>query len=134
MRKETLLQKGFRILATRMTDAGDLDILYIDPPSPKGRCWVSGSIQGHIFNALVFPEHASYPSYELERSRISKLDIRRQSDYELVVNFDRGWDIYPITHPTQIIVDILSCQLAKRVFPWFGLHAMVRSRKIFRKK
>ena len=58
----------------------------IEPPSPKGRCWVAGSIMGHSFSVLVFPEHALHPSYELGRSRISKLDIRREIDDELVVN------------------------------------------------
>ena len=42
--------------------------------------WVIGTIAGHKFNALVFPEHAECPDYELGDSRISKLWIKRLAD------------------------------------------------------
>ena len=35
--------------------------------------WVFGMLNGHQFQALVFPEHAEVESYELGQSRISKL-------------------------------------------------------------
>ena len=59
--------------------------------------WVSGSIAGHSFQILVFPEHAESEEYELGTSRISKLWLRRQADRQVVANFDRGWDFEPTT-------------------------------------
>ena len=42
--------------------------------------WVIGTLNGHRFDALVFPEHAECPDYELGDSRISKLWIKRLAD------------------------------------------------------
>jgi len=114
-----------------MKDNNQLMIHLVDPPTPKGRCWVAGSILGHSFSALIFPAHALRPGYELGRSRISKLDIRRDIDDELVVNFDRGWDIRPATETAAAIVEILSSQLAKRIFPWFRFYGICRRVKEF---
>ena len=58
-----------------------------------GGVWVKGTVHGHAFNALVFPEHAESPDYELGESKISKLWMQRHADHKVVVNFDRGWDI-----------------------------------------
>jgi hypothetical protein len=55
-----------------------------------GGTWISGSIAGHTFQVLVFPEHAEYEDYELGTSRISKLWLRRQADRQVVANFDRA--------------------------------------------
>ena len=78
------------VIGEEYEDADELIILKVEPPAPRGRCWVTGMIQKHRFSALVFPEHALHPSYELCQSRISKLDIRRHADNELVVNFEDG--------------------------------------------
>jgi hypothetical protein len=56
---------------------------------------VIGTIAGHRFQALVFPEHAECHEYELGESRISKLWLQRLADKQEVANFDRGWDRQP---------------------------------------
>ena len=78
--------------------------------------WVIGKIAGHKFEALVFPEHAECPDYELEDSRISKLWLQRLSDKTTVVNFDRGWDIRPTTKTAQAIVGFLAAGLAEHTY------------------
>lgn len=81
-----------------------------------GGSWVSGRIAGHRFEALVFPEHAERESYELDKSRISKLWLKNTITGETVANFERGWDIRPTTDDAQQIVDLLSAGLAETVF------------------
>jgi hypothetical protein len=78
--------------------------------------WVIGRLNGHRFDALVFPEHADYPDYELGESRISKLWIKRLSDDRTVCNFDRGWDVRPTTKLAAAIVDFLAAGLAERTY------------------
>ena len=78
--------------------------------------WVIGTIASHKFNALVFPEHADCPDYELEDSRISKIWVQRLSDEATVVNFDRGWDVRPTTKAAQAIVDFLAAGLAEHIY------------------
>ncbi|HBO44118.1 MAG TPA: hypothetical protein DD670_09340 [Planctomycetaceae bacterium] len=75
-----------------------------------------GTIGGHKFNALVFPEHAECAEYELGESRISKLWLQRIADGATVVNFDRGWDVHPATETARAIVDFLAAGLAEHVF------------------
>ena len=74
------------------------------------------TIAGHKFNALVFPEHAEVPDYELGASRISKLWLQRTADVATVVNFDRGWDVRPTTKLAEAIVDFLAEGLADYVY------------------
>ena len=81
-----------------------------------GGTWVSGSIAGHTFQVLVFPEHAESEAFELGTSRISKLWLRRQADRQVVANFDRGWDIEPATDTAREIVDFLAAGIAEHVF------------------
>lgn len=78
--------------------------------------WVIGTIAGHRFDGLVFPEHAECPDYELDESRISKLWLQRFSDKTCVANFDRGWDIRPTTKTAQTIVDVLAAGLAENIY------------------
>ena len=78
--------------------------------------WVKGTIAGHRFDALVFPEHAEYPDYELGDSRISKLLLQSAADYRDAAHFDRGWDIHPTTKISKAIVDFLAANLAKHVY------------------
>ena len=75
-----------------------------------------GTIAGHRFDALVFPEHAECPDYELGDSRISKLWLQWLADTTTVVNFDRGWDIRPTTKIAEAIVDFLAAGLAEHVY------------------
>ena len=81
-----------------------------------GGAWVKGTIGGHRFDALVFPEHAADPGYELDDSRISKLWVQRISDRVTVANFDRGWDVEPTTPIAGQIVDLLAAGLAEAVY------------------
>jgi hypothetical protein len=96
---------------TEMSTTDDLgDDLKITKTKTKSRqnvggTWVSGSIAGHTFQVLVFPEHAECEEYELGTSRISKLWLRRQVDRLVVANFDRGWDLEPTTDDARVVVD-----------------------------
>jgi hypothetical protein len=78
--------------------------------------WVSGTLSGHRFDALVFPEHAQNPDYEIGDSRISKLWIQRLADQTQVFNWDRGPDIPAADVTTQAIVDFLCAGLAESTF------------------
>ena len=107
--------------ATRTTiDAFDIgDDLRITKTTRRASgagTWVIGSIAGHKFNVLVFPEHADCPDYELDDSRISKIWLQRLSDKATVVNFDRGWDVRPTTKAAQAIVDFLAAGLAEHIY------------------
>lgn len=99
-----------------MTDIGtDLELKKIEERKVGGT-WVTGTLNGHTFHALVFPEHAEYSDYELDDSRISKLWIRRDSDRKTVVNFDRGWDVQPVDDIASDIVDFLCAGIADAIF------------------
>jgi hypothetical protein len=79
--------------------------------------WICGRLNGHRFDALVFPEHAEVPDYELRESRISKLFVQRLADRQTVANFDRGWDVRPTTDEASAIVDFLAAGLADHTYP-----------------
>ena len=51
----------------------DLHITKISRRTSAAGTWVCGTIAGHRFDALVFPEHADNPEWEIGDSRISKL-------------------------------------------------------------
>jgi len=102
-------------------DASELlDTLKILRLHPRGNSttgtWVTGTISGHRFEAMVFPEHAANPAYELSDSRISKLDLRETANGEAVAVFDRGWDLRPSTAHGATLVDLLAAGLAESVF------------------
>ena len=78
--------------------------------------WVCGRLNGHRFDALVFPQHAENPDYELGESRISKLWVQRLADKTEVANFDRGWDVRPTTDGAAAVVDFLAAGLADHIF------------------
>jgi hypothetical protein len=94
----------------------DLKITKTDSSRQMGGTWVTGSIAGHTFQVLVFPEHAECEAYELGTSRISKLWLRRQADRQVVANFDRGWDLEPTTDDAREIVGILASGIAEHTF------------------
>jgi hypothetical protein len=79
---------------------------------PKGP---EGTIAGHDFQALVFREHAANASFELGRSRISKLWLRERATRRDVAAFERGWDMQPTTPAARTIVDLLCAGLAEIV-------------------
>ena len=67
--------------------------------------------------ALVFAEHAYTPEYEIGgNSKISKFWLQRVGDYEVVADFDRGWNKRPTTPVAELIVDLLEAGLAETVF------------------
>ncbi|MDL5053344.1 hypothetical protein QQ056_07275 [Oscillatoria laete-virens NRMC-F 0139] len=81
-----------------------------------GGAWVNGKLHGHTFSALVFPEHAENPEYEIDDSKISKLWIQRIADKATVFNWDRGADIEPQTPLAADIVGFLCAGLADHTF------------------
>lgn len=103
-------------------DANDLDLgqdLVITNTTRRANAngtWVSGTIHGHRFEALVFPEHASNPEYEIGDSRISKLWLQRLADKKEVYNWDRGLDHGPADKTAAAIIDFLAAGLAEHTF------------------
>ncbi len=81
-----------------------------------GGTWVKGTIAGHGFEALVFPDHAESAAFELADSRISKLWLRDNATKAEAACFDRGWDTKPKTPAAKAIVDLLAAGLAETVF------------------
>jgi hypothetical protein len=114
---KSLVRQFSRTLLRTGEHSQQIEIHWTEPPSPRGRCWVTGGIQDYRFAALVFPEHALNPRFELGRSRISKLEIRRPDDDALIVNFDRGWDLRPATKTAETLVNAIASQLADMTFP-----------------
>ena len=94
----------------------DLVIARTNPRTGVPGIWVNGILNAHRFSALVFSEHAEYPDYELETSRISKLWLKKIDGGETMANFDRGWDIRPRTKYAGKIVDFLAANLADLVY------------------
>lgn len=91
-----------------------LKIIKIKGRKSVGGVWVTGTMAGHRFEALVFAEHAECESYELDDSRISKLNIREENGRE-VAKFDRGWDREPTTDAARKITDLLAAGLAELI-------------------
>jgi len=52
--------------------------------------WTSGKIDGYEYHIKHYEEGSVYG---IEEGRISKLLIRK--DGKTLINYDRGWDIYP---------------------------------------
>jgi hypothetical protein len=94
----------------------DFNITKITRRASANGGWVSGTLHGHRFEALVFPEHAENPEYEIGDSRISKLWIQRIADKANTYNWDRGLDIPAADELTQAIVDFLCAGLADHIF------------------
>jgi hypothetical protein len=94
----------------------DLRITKIKPRASCGGSWISGTVAGYRFSALVFPEHADDPAWEIGESRISKLLIVRLKDEEIVFNWDRGMDTPARSAKTRAVVDFLAAGLAEHVY------------------
>ena len=94
----------------------DLLITKIEHRTCATGAWVTGTLHGHRFEALVFPEHAENTEYEIPESKISKLWLRRETDKKVVYNWDRGLDLKPATPLANDIVDFLCAGLADHVF------------------
>ena len=102
------------------TDGLDLldsmQITKIERRTSAGGAWVVGTMGGHRFEALVFPQHAEVPEYEIDDSRISKLWLQRIEDRATVFNWDRGADIEAATPIAAKIVGLLSAGLAEFIY------------------
>ena len=94
----------------------DLRILRTTRRASGGGTWVAGTIDEFRFDALVFPEHAENPDWELGESRISKLWIARLDTKKVVFNWDRGLDVPAATDKTQAVVDFLAAGLAEHIY------------------
>jgi hypothetical protein len=94
----------------------DLQITKITRRASAGGTWVSGSVAGYRFSALVFPEHAENPEWELGQSRISKLWLSRIANKETSFHWDRGLDIPAASKKAQAVVDFLAAGLAELIY------------------
>lgn len=102
---------------TKASEIGDdLRILKTTRRESAGGTWVSGTIAGYRFEALVFPEHAENPEWELGDSRISKLWLSRIANKETSFNWDRGLDFPAASKNAQAAVDFLAAGLADMVY------------------
>jgi hypothetical protein len=99
------------------SDLGDdLQITKVSRRASGSGTWVSGTLAGYRFDALVFPEHADNREWELGDSRISKLWIARLQNKETTFNWDRGLDIPAASRKTQAVVDFLCAGLADHIY------------------
>jgi hypothetical protein len=104
-------------MTNEILDLGaDLEFTKTTRRESCGGTWVEGRIHGHRFSALVFPEHADLPEWELDESRISKLWVKRLADGRTVFNWDRGADVPAADATAQAIVDFLAAGLAEHVY------------------
>ena len=78
--------------------------------------WVHGRVAAFRFAAKVYPEHALVQSYEIGRSRISKLELRRLDNDAIAYAWDRGLDIAAADAAAQSAVDLLAEHLANHCF------------------
>ena len=94
----------------------DLEITQTTRRAAAAGTWVCGTLCGHRFDALVFPEHAANPDWEIGDSRISKLWVQRIVDKQQVFNWDRGADVPAADATTRAIVDFLAGGLADHIY------------------
>ena len=95
----------------------DLEITKTSRRASGAGTWVCGRLNGHRFDALVFPDRAENREWEIGESRISKLFIQRLADMRTVFNWDRGLDIEATDATVQAIVDFLCAGLADHTYP-----------------
>ncbi len=101
----------------KYADLGDdLEILKTTRRASGGGTWVIGRIAGYSFDALVFPEYADNPEWELGDSRISKLWLSRIANKETSFNWDRGLDVPAASEKAQAVVDFLAAGLAEHIY------------------
>ena len=94
----------------------DFEITKTTRRASGGGTWVCGRLNGHRFDALVFPEHADNPEWELGDSRISKLWIQRLADKATVFSWDRGMDIPAADNIAGAVADFLAGGLADHIY------------------
>ena len=94
----------------------DLEITKVTRRAAGSGTWVCGTLSGHRFDALIFPEHAECSDWEIGDSRISKLFIQRLADKRTTFNWDRGPDVIAADDTTLQIVDFLAGGLADHIY------------------
>jgi hypothetical protein len=94
---------------------GDL-ILTSSKPEDDAPTWAIGRIRAFSFQAKVYPEHARDATYEIGRSRISKLELRRLDNNAIAYAWDRGLAIPAADAATQAAVDSLGERLADHLY------------------
>jgi hypothetical protein len=94
---------------------GDIILTSAKPAIGSGD-WVHGRIGAFRFAAKVYPEHALVPSYEIGRSRISKLELRRLDNSEMAYAWDRGLDVAATDAAAKTAVTRLAKHLANHCF------------------
>jgi hypothetical protein len=114
--KQGRAKKGLAYGTWAIDLGDDLVITKTTRRASGGGSWVSGRLCGHRFDALVFPEHAENPEWEIGDSRISKLWVQRLSDKKTVYNWDRGLDVAAGDGKVQAVVDFLGAGLAEHVY------------------
>ena len=68
--------------------------------------WKEGSIKiGNSIFHYWMKQYDEGSEWGIDGGRISKLMLKR--DGEIVVNYDRGWDIKPSDADTQLVMEIL---------------------------
>lgn len=73
---------------------------------PKRTNWISGSIyhmEAYSFEAKLYNEGSQYG---IDNGRVSKLTIKDLSD-NIIVNYDRSWDIEPSDTNEEYLLDEL---------------------------
>ena len=116
MCRQTNTSNGETTLNTINEIGDDLAITKFTRQNAGTGAWVCGRLDGHRFEALVFPGHADDSTFELADSRISKLWIQRCEDKQTVFNWDRGMDQPATTDLALGIVDFLAAGLADFLF------------------
>jgi hypothetical protein len=92
------------------------DIIITSNPKAERLGWTTGRIGAFRFEAKVFAEHALEASYEIGRSRISKLELRRLDTGAVAYNWDRGLDTPATDVAAQQAVDRLGKHLANHLY------------------
>jgi len=94
---------------------GDL-VLTSPKPTDGSATRAKGRIGAFRFDAKVYPAHAACASYEIARSRISKLELRRLDSDTIAYAWDRGLDIPAMDAATQAAVDTVTAHLADHLY------------------
>lgn len=58
--------------------------------------WKKGNLDGYVYEAKVYAEGSVYG---IHGGKISKLQIKM--DGQIVANYDRGWDLFPVSGKDQ---------------------------------
>ncbi len=102
--------------------------ILLSGPAERGAFWVYGELDSFSYSAVVFPDRPPEPFHELERSRIAKLVIARETETEnvLLLRFSNRWVINPGFYDVLGDYRLLVDNLANAVFPPTRHGALIR--------